>query len=346
MKTTMNYSKRFLFLALGTLSFSAFAQNITTLNSENAPTDNGSVNTIAQNNSQTQNQASGTNYMPRLSTKLPQKSLGSHILSNTFLTYYQQFLGPTLSGPGAETYNIFQEAMDEPGTGRAPVQSFHSVNLRYRINGDWAVGASLAATNGYSREVSNQASWGSFENRPATEFFNARLYANLPGLRTRFGTLWSTISYEAPTSVTARNNNMIGGLVISESFSFNLPNANWNVGILGQYYRAFYNENVVVTPGFMPYSQQTAIISGGPYVNYRINDRWMLGSIITFDWDQRGKQTDTLKFNNNLDHRGRLSINYFPQSLKYLTNVGVFAQALLKFRPETTAIGADFAIRF
>ena len=201
-------------------------------------------------------------------------------------------------------------------------------------------------TNGYTSEVSNQASWGSFSNKPAAEFFNARVYANLPGIRTRFGTLWSTISYEAPTSVGSRNNGMKGGLVISESFSFNIPSYKWNIGLLGQYYRAYFDQNVVVTPGYLPLNKQTTIISGGPYVNYRINDRWMVGSIVTFDWDQRGKQTDTLKFNNNLPHRGRLSLNYFPQSLKYLTNVGVFAQALLKFRPETTAIGADFAIRF
>lgn len=340
---TMN-SKMLLVLALGLIGFEAKAQNISTLNSENAPTDNNA--TIAQSNSQTQNQAAGTNYMPRLVGNLPQKSLGEQILSNTYLTYYQQFLGPTMAGSGSETYNVFQEAMDEPGTGRAPVQSFHSVNIRYRINNDWAVGASLAMTNGYSREVTNKASWGTFENRPNAEFFNARVFANLPAYRTSIGTLWSTISYEAPTSVTSRNNGMIGGLVISESFSFNLPSYKWNVGVLAQYYRAYFDENVTKTPGFLPLNKQTMILSGGPYVNYRINDNWMVGSIITFDWDQRGRQTDTLKFNNNLPHRGRLSLNYFPQSIKYLTNVGVFAQALLKFRPETTAFGADFAIRF
>lgn len=345
MKNLKN-SKMLLVLSLGLIGLSAQAQNISTLNSENAPMDNSASSaTIAQNNSQTQNQAAGTNYMPRLTEKMGQKSLGDHLLSNTFLTYYQQFLGPTMAG-GNYTYNVFQEAMDEAGTGRAPLQSFHSVNVRYRINNDWAVGASLAMTNGYTNEVSNQASWGSFSNKPASEFFNARVYANLPGLRTRFGTLWSTVSYEAPTSVGSRKNGMKGGLVISESFSFNIPSYKWNIGLLGQYYRAYFGENVTVTPGYLPFSKQTTIISGGPYVNYRINDRWMVGSIITFDWDQRGKQTDTLKFNNNLDHRGRVSLNYFPQSIKYLTNVGVFAQALLKFRPETTAFGADFAIRF
>jgi hypothetical protein len=88
------------------------------------------------------------------------------------------------------------------------------------------------------------------------------------------------------------------------------------------------------------------IVSGGPYLNYRFSDKWMLGSLLTFDWDQRGLQTSSQEFNNNLSDRGRVTLSYFPQKLKYLQSVGVFSQALLKFRPETTAFGADFSLRF
>jgi hypothetical protein len=104
-----------------------------------------------------------------------------------------------------------------------------------------------------------------------------------------------------------------------------------------------------------PIQLQTAIISGGPFVNYRINDRWLVGSNVTFDWDQRGVQNDSegglsllpsREFNNNLPHRGRAFLTYFPQKLRYLQSVGVFSQALLKFRPETTAFGAEVAMRF
>lgn len=336
--------KNLLILTMGFLSVSAAAQNINTLNSESAPLLNSNSNPTLAQNSQTQNQAAGTNFMPRLQGKLPQRDLGSRILSNTYLSYYQQFLGASLSGPGGQTYNVFQEGMDAPGTGRAPIQSFHSVNLRYKIDNDWSVGASLAASHGYTDAVDNDG----IVNSPKNDFFNARLYATLPGWRLPFGTLWSTISYEAPTSVTSRNSDMKGGIVISESLSFKLPSTQWTAGLLAQYYRAFYDKNVLPPPwpGAYAVSMQTAIISGGPYLNYRINDQWMVGSIITLDWDQRGNQTDKWEFNNNLPHRGRLSLNYFPTSIKYLTNVGVFAQALLKFRPETTAIGADFAVRF
>ncbi|MFA7613484.1 MAG: hypothetical protein WCY48_04550, partial [Candidatus Caldatribacteriota bacterium] len=75
MKNKIN-SRMLLVLALGLVGVQAQAQNINTLNSESSPLNsgNGTTDTVAQS-SQTQNQAAGTNYMPRLSTKMPQKSL-------------------------------------------------------------------------------------------------------------------------------------------------------------------------------------------------------------------------------------------------------------------------------
>lgn len=308
------------------------------------------LNNIAQSNS-TQNQAQPNQVNARgsaqvLQVKMPQKSVGRRILESTSFTYYQQFLGPTMAGDSSQTYNVFQEGIDAPGTGRAPLQSFHAVNLRYQINNDWAIGTSLAAVNGYTSEVDNNG----IVNRPDSEFFNARAYVSLPAIRMPFATLFSTLSYEAPTSSISRNDEMNWGWVLSESLAFNIPNPRWSIGLLAQYYRAYFKHERNVKPpqafGYMPTQLQSVIVSGGPYANYRFNDNWMLGSLITLDWDQRGVQTDSREFNNNLPHRGRVSLNYFPTRVKYLTNIGIFAQALLKFRPETTAMGADFLVKF
>ena len=73
---------------------------------------------------------------------------------------------------------------------------------------------------------------------------------------------------------------------------------------------------------------------------------FLLGTTFTFDWDQRGSQADTFNFNNNLSDRFRLQMTYFPKSIPYLQSIGVFAQALIKYRPETTSLGADFSLRF
>ena len=87
-------------------------------------------------------------------------------------------------------------------------------------------------------------------------------------------------------------------------------------------------------------------MSGGPYLAYRFNDNWGMNSSVTFDWDQRGNQTGTQSFNNNLPDRARLGLSYFPTRLKQLANVGVFTQGLLKYTTDTQAVGGEFALRF
>jgi hypothetical protein len=287
-----------------------------------------------------------------LQIDMPQKSLARRLWDNTTLGYYQQFLGPTPSGSSSETYNIFQEGIDSPNSGRAPLQSFHAVNLRHQINSDWAVGATLSAVNGYTREVQNTDRDGNtFTNSPNTDFFNARAYVGLPPVRFKSGTLFTTVSIEAPTSSISKEQEMRYGWVLAQSYAFALPNAKWNAGLTGQIYRIYYRNNVQAPPfspalGGVPTPLQTMIISGGPYVNYRMSDRWMVGSVITMDWDQRGLQASSRDFNNNLPHRGRVNLTYFPQKVKYLQSVGLFTQALLKYRNDTTAFGADFSVRF
>lgn len=297
---------------------------------------------------QSSNQGNFQNQTQVLSIGMPQKSLGQRLLENTSLSYYQQFLGPTAGG-GNYTYNVFQEGIDSPGSGRAPYQSFHAVNLRHQINTDWAVGATLSAVNGYAKPVNNKDRNGFiFQNDGATDFFNARAYVSLPPLATDAGTFFTTVSYEHPTSNVSKEDEMRWGWVVAESFAFKLPSIKWNAGLTGQVYRIYYKNNVKPAPfpGGRPTALQTMIISGGPYVNYRFNDRWMLGSVVTFDYDQRGLQASSRDFNNNLSDRARMTLNYFPQKIKFLQSVGLFTQALLKFRPNTTAVGADVALRF
>jgi hypothetical protein len=301
---------------------------------------------------QTTNQGSFQNQAQVIQTNMPQRSIGKRLLEHTTLSYYQQFLGPTAKGSGSETYNVFQEGIDSPGSGRAPLQSFHALSLRHQLTTNWSLGASLSAVNGYTDEVENVGRSGStFLNGSDTNFFNARAFMSLPPLRFTPGTLFTTVSYEHPTSSISKEDEMRWGWVIAQSYALNLPNYRWSAGLMGQLYRIYYKNNVKAPPfspalGGRPTPLQTLIVSGGPYVNYRFSDKWMLGSIVTFDWDQRGPQTGSREFNSNLSDRARVTLSYFPQKLKHLQSVGVFSQALLKFRPETTAFGADFSLRF
>jgi hypothetical protein len=336
-----NFSTQILILAMAAVVLLVMVQ------AANAQTADSPL--IAQAASRNQSVDTAPGKARVLKIKMPRKSLGERLLDNTSLGYYQQFLGPTFDGETASTYNVFQEGLDTPGSGKAPLQSFHALNLRHQISTDWAVGATFSAVNGYTDEVVNRDRNNfNFVNSGQVDFFNARAYISLPAWKNALGTLFTTLSYEHPTSELSKADNMKWGWVAAQSFAFDLPSLKWNAGLQGQVYRLYYETNVKPPPflGGSPTPLQTMIISGGPYVNYRFNDNWMLGSILTFDWDQRGLQSGSRDFNNNLSDRGRMTLSYFPTALPYLQSVGLFTQALLKFRPETTAVGADLAVRF
>ena len=287
-----------------------------------------------------------------ITTKMPKKTLGGQILQKTSLSYYHMFLGPTLGGPSNETYNVFQEGTDQVDTGRAPLQSFQSALLRFDINQDWGVGASLAMSNGYTGEVVNTDPKGNVVNKPDNQFYNARAHLYVPSIDLKVATLYTTFSYEAPTSVISRDDNMHMGLVLTNNLAIKTDLASkWAGGVTGQVYRMFYgHNNQKKIPGCdpdvcIPTQLQTQIITISPYVNYRINDKWNFGNMAIFDWDQRGVQANSREFNNNLPHRLRTTLTYYPQRF-FITNVGVFAQPLMKFRPSTTAVGAEVAVKF
>ncbi len=299
----------------------------------------------ANQNQQTNSYGSGVNTRGgnTLAMKMPQKSGFSKFIEKTNLNYYQQFLGPTLGGPSGQTYNPFQETAGVANSGQAPLQSFHAMSVRYNINNDWAIGTSIAMANGYTEDVRSSA--GTI-NAAKPQWFNARAFLNLPAWNTSIAKFYTTLAYEAPTSSISKNDGMTFGYVISETMSFNLPSVKWTAGLTGQLYRINYKSNIKRQPGLNPVQLQTMIVSGGPYVNYRFNDNWMLGSTVILDWDQKGVQTGSREWSNNLPHRGRVTATYFPSSLKYLQSVGLFSQALLKYRSDTTVVGAEFALRF
>jgi hypothetical protein len=271
------------------------------------------------------------------------------LLAPVSLTYYHQFLGPTLNGYSGQTYNVFQEAIDSPGSGKAPYQSFHGLNLRYEINSDWAIGTTMSAINSYTDNVESKDKNGNtIINNNNTQIFNARFYTTIPSLKTRSFSLFSTLAFEAPTSSISKENEMRYGLVLQNSLIINLPSFHWSTGIMTQVYRMYYKNNYLQPncSSCSPTTYQTLIVSGAPFINYRFSDKWLWSNSVTFDWDQRGIQTGSREFNNNLSDRVRTTLSYFPQKIKYLQSVGIFSQALIDYKNETTAFGADFSVRF
>lgn len=337
--------KKSLSLLLVTLSPAAFAINFASVKTPVKKTYSVAATTPVKKKNTRSNREVRT--METISTDMSTGIPARKFFKNTSLGYYQQFLGPTFAGPSTQTYNVYQEGLDTPRSGRAPLQSFHTLSLKYRINDNWGVGGSIAAVNGYTDPVQNRKG---VVNNGDTTFFNTRLSAFLPNVNSSIGTFFTTFSYELPTSEIARENRQRFGWVFSETLAFTLPSYRWTAGVSGQIYRLYYENSqrqAVFANGFRsePTQLQTMIVSVSPYLNYRFNDHYQLGSTMVMDWDQRGYQENSREFNNNLPHRARVTATYFP-SLKYFSSVGVFTQALVKFRPGTTAVGGELALNF
>lgn len=271
-------------------------------------------------------------------TRLEDSMLWKKITEQVTLSYYVSVMGPTLSGPTDRTYNVFLE-------GEAPQQLFHAFNLRWQMNPDWAVGVTIAGIQHYTDKVVTDEGFVNDNNR---ELFNMRTYVAVPRVNLgKFATMFNTFAIEWPTTPGSTANEMKYGLVLSQSLAFKLPPSKFAAGWLTQLIRYEYEKSTLPPPfpGGLPTPLQTTLFTTGPYMNYQLAPQWQIASLVSFDWDQRGNQTDKLEFNNNLPDRIRLALNYFFQTRPF-THVGLYTQALTNLRRDTTILGLDFSVKF
>jgi hypothetical protein len=263
-------------------------------------------------------------------TRFEDKSFWKKLTQEVSLSYYVALMGPTITGPEMETYNIFLE-------GRGPMQTFHAMNLRWQFNSRWAVGTTLAGIHHINTD----------KRRNDNTLFDSRVYLATPGIDLGFARMFNTFSLELPTTQISRDNELKYGLVLSQAISFKLPPSRFSSGWLSQIIRYTYERKTLPPPfpGGFATDLQTTLVTTGPYLNYQLSSQWQIASLLSFDWDQRGSQQDTLRFNNNLEDRVRLALNYFFQT-KPFTHVGFYTQATTKLRDDKTIIGLDFSLKF
>lgn len=279
------------------------------------------------------------------------RDYGKDLSQNLSFTYYFSFLGPSAGLGYGETYNLFRN-------GKAPYQMLHTGNLAYKLNPEWTVGFTLAGVN----DVTERAKTGEFlrfgntpaENRMVNtyntnerEWFNARVYVNLPTLGLSWGFLTTNFAVELPTSNIARRDGLKHGLVLTNALGIFTADPRWSFGFTNQIIRFQYDD-----PEFPPFEGattptrlQTMLITFGPYLNYSISEDWQLANLIALDWQKVGDQTMS-EFDNNLPHRGRVAFNRLIRN-SYLTRVGFYSQFLLDpMESETTVFGFDFLVQF
>ncbi len=270
-------------------------------------------------------------------TRFEDKSFWKKLSQDFTFSYYVALMGPSPALPADQTYNVFLE-------GKAPLQTFHAVNVRYQFLPDWAVGVSQTGVMHHSGPVTTEEG---FVNGNENSLFNPQVYVALPGLFLSKATIWHTLAVELSNTEGSKQNNMHYGLVLSQAISLRLPPGRLSAGWLSQVYRYHYRQRTLPPPfpGGLPTPLQTTLVTTGPYVNYQLAPRWQSATNLSFDWDQRGKQTDKWEFNNNLPDRFRTAVNYFFQT-KPFTHVGVYLQTLTKPSMDTTIFGVDLSLRF
>ncbi|MBY0516306.1 MAG: hypothetical protein K2P81_05325 [Bacteriovoracaceae bacterium] len=270
-------------------------------------------------------------------TRVEDSALWRKFTDQFSLSYYVSMMGPTLNGPMNQTYNVFLD-------GRSPIQLFHGINLRWQFDPKWAVGFTAAGVQHITKSVTDKG----VVNNNNSSMFNSRAYLATPPVELGpVATMFNTFAIEFPTTPGSVENEMKYGLVLSQSLTFKLPPSPLTAGWLTQLIRYKYRRATLPPPfiGGLPTPLQTTLITTGPYFNYQLAPQWQIASLLSFDWDQRGSQTDTLRFNNNLHDRVRLAINYFFQT-KPFTHVGLYTQALTNYSQATTIIGLDFSLKF
>lgn len=287
----------------------------------------------------------------------PLQELGRALSFN----YYFNFLGPSPGLGWGETYNVFRDSNNN-----SPYQMFHQFGLHYILNPRWSMGATLAAVNDVSKKVHNGSyldlgpttSTADNRIRPSynyneREWFNARLYVNLPITNFTWGWLTTQFAWELPTSEDAKpsandpQNRLQYGLVLTNSLAFYMPNPKWAFGFTSQiiYYRYDKAEYDPFPGATTPTKKQTMLITVGPYLNYMLTDSWQLAGRITLDWDQQGVQGIT-EYNNNLPHFARFAVNRFWKD-SLVTQTGIYTQVMLEDAGlDRTVLGFDFSVRF
>jgi hypothetical protein len=262
-------------------------------------------------------------------------------------TFYVSYMGPSLGLPQGQTYNPFLPD-------RAPYQIFHSSNLRWQINNDWAIGATLAGFDYISgrTKIKDPSNMNGFRtNNNNSDLFNARAYVVLPTWRFHYFNLYNTLMWEFPTSSFARDIDMQGAPILSQNYALNLPPSAFSGGVLTQFIKYLFDKPyTIVCTGCSRFYQQTALVTVTPYVNYRINNHFQLNNLYVMDWDQKGDHDGTTNLYENLPNRFRTTLNYFPGKsegiAKYFNAFGFYIQTLEKSRAENTIIGFDLSLVF
>ena len=158
----------------------------------------------------------------------------------------------------------------------------------------------------------------------------------------------ASIYYEIPTTRSSRDADMQFGTGIQPTLGFFTNNPHIMTGMNFSFERDFYRNNEVDvyfddgTKSPYPTKYQTARFTFSPYFNYALTDKTTLKSSLVFDWDQKGNEVGSMKFNNNM-----VDIMVLGAGHRFTNNIAadIFVEAAIeKMSLNRSAVGASLTL--
>ena len=267
-----------------------------------------------------------------------QSSFWSEMRSRSSFEYYLRVNGPsiggTIHGEVGESYNPFV-------SGRWPVQVFHSLTYGFRIDDKTTAALEGSAVQDVARGVVDKFG---YPVNPAWTLFHPAVRVSRTSMLDN--SLFS-MSFDAtvffPTSSFAQKQTMLFSLALDQTWNVKLPASRWSTGLNTRIQPTAYKQAL---PQDQYDSQRRLLfISGGPFVNFRISDRFELANTSLFDCDKYAGRDSLLDFDSASDDRVQSQLNYYSPGR--MARVGAYVQSVV-FQPglDTSTVGMDLTLTF
>ncbi|NDG84397.1 MAG: hypothetical protein EBX52_05075 [Proteobacteria bacterium] len=248
--------------------------------------------------------------------------------------YSVSLMGPRLSGPREETYNIYLP--DVSG-----VQAFHSIQLGYQIRPDLQIGFGESIVQNLIDGVRGES--GIVHHR-SFDALDPYLYLTLPRLfRIPGWSVYTTATLSLPITDASYDAARITSITLAQSWGL-LTGSRWRFG-----FDVFLNPQFYSDPlpeGFQ--DRQTFYASFGPMAGYEILPDLLLKVDSRFTVEHRSPDSRGFwDLGSGLPDTARMSLAWAPQSERVYSSVSLYYQTLV-WEPSnrTSILGAGMSLGF
>jgi len=258
----------------------------------------------------------------------------AEILGQLHGGYSISFMGPRLSGPREETYNIYLP--DVSG-----VQAFHSIQLGYQVWPDLQIGFGESIVQNLIEGVRGET--GIVHHR-SVDALDPYLYLSMPRLfRIPGWSVLTTATLSLPVTDASSEAARITSITFAQSWGV-LTGSRWRLG-----FDVFLNPQFYSDPlpeGFQ--DRQTFYASAGPMAGLELLPAVLLRLDAHFTVEHRAPDPRGFwTLGPGLPDTTRMTLAWSPQSERVFSSVSLYFQSLIREPSSRTSIvGAGMSLGF